>query len=213
MCFPHEEGSSTGISTLAERSLNIIIDDLDALEMIAPDGRQARVFMSKMIQSLNMNWKTSIRSNSSNNDNDSSNNDSGSNNNNISISSVTGRQNNFGDNSNNDGNNIESKSYNSITITNPTIENDSNNNIINVNLNSTNSSSSASNPIIPHTRILTLAAYGREAPTSSSSSSSQSFSSLKGNSNSFFPSAVHVSCLGSSRSSYEPSLSEYCRYR
>ena len=43
---------SIGSSEHSGKPYSIVIDDLDALEMYAPDARTARIFMSKLIQSL-----------------------------------------------------------------------------------------------------------------------------------------------------------------
>ena len=43
---------SSSLSARSGKQFSIVIDDLDALDMFAPDARTARAFMSKLIQSL-----------------------------------------------------------------------------------------------------------------------------------------------------------------
>ena len=187
MRFPSKEDSPQDCPVVKECAFNIIIDDLDALEMIAPDSRAARLFMSKLIQSLNISRKAVSSSSDSSyrpeiiavvDDRTSSNKNYNSIRSDIDIDAVQG-------------------SYKGSVI--------NENNINDVNRNTEGYS------VSPSIRILTLAAYGRESPNSSSSS--ESSNAFHSHSNSFFPSAVHISCLSSSMNSYEPTLSEYCRYR
>ena len=49
MHYSSKEDSPQECSVVKECAFNIIIDDLDALEMIAPDSRAARMFMSKLL--------------------------------------------------------------------------------------------------------------------------------------------------------------------
>ena len=177
MRYSSKEDSPQECSVVKECAFNIIIDDLDALEMIAPDSRAARMFMSKLIQSLNTNQQHVCSSSSSGNNR---------------LETVAAV----------DDSTSSSKNYNGTgsDVDVDSAQNNNENSINNINRNL------GSITVAPSNRILTIAAYGRE---SNSSSSSESESQL----NSFFPSAVYVSYLSSSRSNYEPTLSEYCRYR
>ena len=177
MRYSSKEDSPQECSVVKECAFNIIIDDLDALEMIAPDSRAARMFMSKLIQSLNTNQQHVCSSSSSGNNR---------------LETVAAV----------DDSTSSSKNYNG-TGSDVDVDSAQNNNENSINNINRNLGSSA---VAPSNRILTIAAYGRESNSSSSSES-------ESQSNSFFPSAVYVSYLSSSRSNYEPTLSEYCRYR
>ena len=185
MRFPSKEGSPQDCPVVKECAFNIIIDDLDALEMIAPDSRAARLFMSKLIQSLNISRKAVSSSSDSNYRSET-------------IAAVDDRT-------------SSNKSYNSIRsdIDIDAVQGSYKRSVINENRINNVSRNAEVQSVSPSIRILTLAAYGRESPNSSSESST----AFHSHSNSFFPSAVHISCLSSCMNSYEPTLSEYCRYR
>ena len=183
MRYSSKEDSPQECSVVKECAFNIIIDDLDALEMIAPDSRAARMFMSKLIQSLNTNQQHVCSSSSSGNNR---------------LETVAAVDDSTSSNKNYNGTGSDVDVDSAQNSNKKSINNENSINNINRNL--------ESSTLSPSNRILTIAAYGRE---SNSSSSSESESQL----NSFFPSAVYVSYLSSSRSNYEPTLSEYCRYR
>ena len=182
MRYSSKEDSPQECSVVKECAFNIIIDDLDALEMIAPDSRAARMFMSKLIQSLNTNQQHVCSSSSSN----------------YRLETVAPVDDSTSSNKNYNGTGSDVDVDSAQNSNKKSINNENSINNINRNL--------KGSTVAPSNRILTIAAYGRESNSSSSSES-------ESQSNSFFPSAVYVSHLSSSRSNYEPTLSEYCRYR
>jgi hypothetical protein len=123
------------------KQYSIVIDDLDALDMLAPNARTARAFMSKLIQSLTQSFCPSGPGSSA-----------------ASVSvSVPG---------------IVERSLNSMEGVKPDIQ--------------------------------TVAVYGRQM---------SSHIDERGAHNRFFPSSLRVNSVSCGEEPFEPSLSEYCRYR
>lgn len=115
---------------------SVVIDDLDAFEMLAPTACDSRLFLCKLIQSLSSCFSNKLNGTSSS-------------------GSVSGEK---------DITSGERKR--------------------------------------PHKRnILSLAAYGRQMCVESAEKYP------------LFPGSVRVSCASSTRNDFEPSLTEYCRYR
>ena len=139
-------------------SYSVVIDDLDALEMFSPGGKAARVFMSRLIQSVRTQ------------ENKCRTQQSGSNNAIVTDTSII----------------PESSSSSS---------------------SSSSGDSSRESVKYPRSAVRTLCAYGRQSPTT------EAFNISTDSSNSFFPTNVHHFTLGSQENSFEPTLSEYCRYR
>ena len=144
-------------------SYSVVIDDLDALEMFSPGGKAARVFMSRLIQSVRTQENTYRTQ------------QSGSNNAIITDTSI------IPESSSSSGSSSSSSS--------------------------SSGDSSRESVKYPRSAVRTLCAYGRQSPTT------EAFNISTDSSNSFFPTNVHHFTLGSQENSFEPTLSEYCRYR
>jgi hypothetical protein len=143
---------SSSLSARSGKQFSIVIDDLDALDMFAPDARTARAFMSKLIQSLTQSPSSSNPGLSTNSTAPAP----------VSLPV-------------------------SVSISAPGVA---------------VRSLHAKEGVKPD--IYTIVAYGRQM---------SSHLIERGAYNRFFPSSLRVNSVSCGEEPFEPSLSEYCRYR